>query len=78
MRILVLIIFASNDDPLIGPCLFDCPHFSLQIPEVMKKDCLLFYYPDCKGLASRIAEVGGGNVELAEINWRQVFLCQSS
>lgn len=40
----------------------------------LKKDCLLFYYPDCEGLARRIAEVSGGNVELAEISWKCVEL----
>ena len=38
----------------------------------MKKECLLFYYPDCEGLAKRIAAVSGGNVELAEISWKYV------
>ncbi|KAI8110552.1 hypothetical protein M9435_002226 [Picochlorum sp. BPE23] len=37
----------------------------------MKKECLLFYYPDCEGLAKRIAAVSGGNVELAEISWKR-------
>ena len=40
----------------------------------MKKECLLFYYPDCEGLAKRIAAVSGGNVELAEISWKYVMI----
>ena len=36
----------------------------------MKKDCLLFYYPDCELLATRIREMSGGSVELAEITWK--------
>lgn len=42
-----------------------------QVPEFLKKDCLLFYYPDCEPLARRIQEVSGGNVELAAISWRR-------
>lgn len=41
-----------------------------QVPEVLKKDCLLFYYPDCASLAHRIAHASRGNVELAEISWK--------
>lgn len=41
-----------------------------QVPEVLKKDCLLFYYPTCEGLAQRIAQVSNGNVELAQISWK--------
>jgi len=37
---------------------------------MLKKDCLLFYYPDCEGLARRIADVSNGNVQLAEISWK--------
>ena len=35
-----------------------------------KKDCLLFYYPDCEQLARRIVECSDGKVELAEITWK--------
>lgn len=38
---------------------------------VLKKECLLFYYPDCEDLAKRIASVSMGNVELAEISWKR-------
>jgi len=41
-----------------------------QDSSLLKKDCLLFYYPDCEGLAKRIAGVSGNNVELAEITWK--------
>ena len=48
------------------------PNVALQDPDaLMSKDCLLFYYPDCEGLAKRIASVSGGNVELAEISWKR-------
>lgn len=43
---------------------------SVQVPEYLKKDCLLFYYPDCEQLAKRIVECSDGTVELAEINWK--------
>lgn len=42
----------------------------LQVPDYLKKDCLLFYYPDCEQLARRIVECSDGTVELAEINWK--------
>ncbi|KAL4529535.1 hypothetical protein Ndes2526B_g04343 [Nannochloris sp. 'desiccata'] len=42
-----------------------------EVPETLKKDCLLFYYPECEGLARRIADVSNGNVELAEITWKR-------
>lgn len=49
---------------------FSCIRLYVQVPELVKKDCLLFYYPECEGLAMRIAEVSNGSVELAEINWK--------
>jgi len=48
------------------------PNLELGQAELFKKECLLFYYPDCEGLARRIADVSGGNVELAEISWKYV------
>ena len=48
-----------------------CPASLLpQVPEYLKRDCLLFYYPDCEQLARRIVECSEGTVELAEINWK--------
>ena len=48
-----------------------CPATPLpQVPEYLKRDCLLFYYPDCEQLARRIVECSEGTVELAEINWK--------
>eukprot|EP00887_Chlorella_sp_A99_P001310 scaffold14.g1310.t1 len=41
------------------------------IPDYLKKDCLLFYYPDCEALARNIVEVSAGSVELADINWKR-------
>lgn len=43
---------------------------SLQLPDELKRDCLLFYYPDCEQLARRVAECSEGKVELAEITWK--------
>ncbi|KAL4853687.1 Ribose-phosphate pyrophosphokinase 3 [Chlorella vulgaris] len=42
-----------------------------EVPECLKKDCLLFYYPDCEQLARRIVQCSDGTVELAEINWKR-------
>ncbi len=42
----------------------------VQVPEDLKRDCLLFYYPDCEQLARRVAECSEGKVELAEITWK--------
>lgn len=41
-----------------------------QVPENLKRDCLLFYYPDCEQLARRIVACSEGKVELAEISWK--------
>ncbi len=41
-----------------------------QVPDYLKRDCLLFYYPDCEQLARRIVECSNGSVELAEIQWK--------
>ena len=38
------------------------------LPEYLKKDCLLFYHPEQKALAHKIAEVSD-NIELSEIKW---------
>lgn len=42
------------------------------VPDYLKKDCILFYYPDTEPLAKRIVEVSNGNVELGEIVWSYV------
>lgn len=53
---------------LVTPPSAHCP----QVPEdVLKKECLLFYYPACKPLALKIVEASHGNVQLAEIRWAQ-------
>ena len=41
-----------------------------QVPDLLKKDCLLFYYPDTEALARKIADVSAGNVELGEVSWK--------
>ena len=38
---------------------------------LLKKECMLFYYPECVVRAKRIASVSMGNVELAEITWKR-------
>jgi hypothetical protein len=40
------------------------------IPTYLKKDCVLFYAPECEPLARKIAETSGGSVELGRIRWR--------
>lgn len=45
------------------------------VPEYLKKDCILFYYPDTEPLAKRIVEVSNGSVELGEIVWSYVAHC---
>lgn len=42
------------------------------IPTYLKKDCVLFYAPECESLAQKIAETSGGSVELGRIRWRCV------
>jgi hypothetical protein len=39
------------------------------LPEHLRKDCLLFYYPDTEPLARRIAAISD-KVELGEIRWK--------
>ncbi|KAK9806464.1 hypothetical protein WJX73_010486 [Symbiochloris irregularis] len=47
------------------------PNVELQaLPEYLKKDCLLFYYPETEALARQIVE-STPNVELGRINWRK-------
>lgn len=40
-----------------------------QIPDNMKKDCILFYSPDTEELAQKIA-AASSKVELGRIRWR--------
>lgn len=60
---------SSSEDFRITP-----PNVMLDDTSAFMKECLLFYYPDCEGLAKRIAAVSGGNVELAEISWKYVTI----
>ena len=46
------------------------PRPAPQVPDLLKKECLLFYYPDCELLAQRIKAMSEGRVELAEITWK--------
>ena len=46
------------------------PNLELQaLPEYLKKECLLFYYPDTESLAQQIASLSD-SVELGSIRWR--------
>lgn len=54
----------SRDDIRISP-----PNIELDvISGQLKKDCLLFYYPDTEPLARKICEVSS-KVELGEVKW---------
>ena len=54
----------SRDDIRIA-----APNVDLQdIPDYMKKDCLLFYYPEAEYLARKIAAVSD-SIQLGEVKW---------
>lgn len=40
------------------------------LPEALRRDCVLFYAPDCKELAEKIAEASDGAVRLGKIRWK--------
>lgn len=40
------------------------------VPAALRRDCVLFYAPDCKELAVKIAEASDGAVELGGIRWK--------
>jgi hypothetical protein len=40
------------------------------VPAALRRDCILFYAPDCKELAERIAEASEGAVRLGNIRWK--------
>lgn len=62
---------ATQGQRLARPdCSRRAPLPSVQLPDELKRDCLLFYYPDCEQLARRVAECSEGKVELAEITWK--------
>jgi hypothetical protein len=42
------------------------------VPEALRRDCVLFYAPDCKELAERIADASHGAVRLGNIRWKCV------
>ncbi len=41
-----------------------------QIPQALRKNCVLFYTNDMEDLAKRVADQAGGNIELGRIRWR--------
>ncbi|KIY96815.1 hypothetical protein MNEG_11145 [Monoraphidium neglectum] len=40
------------------------------MPEALRRDCVLYYAPDCKELAEKIAEASDGAVTLGKIRWK--------
>ena len=42
------------------------------IPNYLKKDCVLFYAPECEPLARKIAAASPHKLELGAIRWRCV------
>ncbi|PRW50864.1 ribose-phosphate pyrophosphokinase isoform C [Chlorella sorokiniana] len=62
----------SGHDPETSDYRITAPNVgAMEVPEELKRDCLLFYYPDCEQLARRVAECSEGKVELAEITWNE-------
>ena len=57
-------VSASRDDIRIA-----APNVDLEsLPEFLKKECLLFYYPDQEPLAKKVAEVSS-SIQLSEVKW---------
>ena len=57
-------VSTSRDDIRIA-----APNVDLgNLPEYLKKDCLLFYHPEQQALAKKIATVSD-NISLSEIKW---------
>jgi hypothetical protein len=44
-----------------------------QVPDALKKDCILFYTPDTEALAQKIAAISDSKVQLGKIRWRSVL-----
>ena len=40
------------------------------VPPALRRDCVLFYAPDCKELAEKIAQASDGAVRLGNIRWK--------
>ena len=59
-----LLVSASRDDIRIA-----APNVDLEsLPEYLKKECLLFYYPDQEPLAKKVAEASS-SIQLSEVKW---------
>lgn len=57
-------VSASRDDIRIA-----APNVDLEsLPEYLKKECLLFYYPDQEPLAKKVAEASS-SIQLSEVKW---------
>lgn len=57
-------VSASRDDIRIA-----APNVDLEsLPQYLKKECLLFYYPDQEPLAKKVAEVSS-SIQLSEVKW---------
>ncbi len=57
-------VSVSKDDIRIA-----APNVDLEsLPEYLKKECLLFYYPDQEALARKIAQASS-SIQLSEVKW---------
>lgn len=57
-------VSVSKDDIRIA-----APNVDLEsLPQYLKKECLLFYYPDQAPLAKKIAEASS-SIQLSEVKW---------
>ena len=57
-------VSVSKDDIRIA-----APNVDLEsLPEYLKKECLLFYYPDQEPLAKKIAQASS-SIQLSEVKW---------
>ena len=57
-------VSASRDDIRIA-----APNVDLEsLPEFLKKECLLFYYPDQEPLAKKVA-AASSSIQLSEVKW---------
>ena len=57
-------VSVSKDDIRIA-----APNVDLEsLPEYLKKECLLFYYPDQEALAKKVA-AASSSIQLSEVKW---------
>ena len=57
-------VSVSRDDIRIA-----APNVDLEsLPEYLKKECLLFYYPEQEALAKKVAQASS-SIQLGEVKW---------